>query len=287
MGMFEDLIRDNPAFSLEDALWVVWDDYPNDFKAYWGLDSGERPEHLKPDDWLEYRKLEQLVTRMANGARMLVRPRKTPDDQLALYDWLREEASRLEDGLDEVLEKFREKLPSSEWWDIYRGTRPSDPSDPRLKKAFMDACMQIEADSAYSHSPAEMASRLFRLLDHVVGQPGQRCREYLPRVAECYVRGMKLELAVMARSVLDAALQDEYPDDVVRGEVGAGNDVVLERRIQCAASRGPFRDKGVLDAADRIRVRGNRAAHADLELVIDEDAVLDDLTTCLAALDNA
>lgn len=43
MGMFEDMLRERPSMSLEDALWVVWDDYPSDFNTYWGLDISRAP----------------------------------------------------------------------------------------------------------------------------------------------------------------------------------------------------------------------------------------------------
>lgn len=286
MGFFEDIIRDNPAFSLEDALYVIWDDYPADFSAYWGLDDREPPDHLDEDDWREYQRLDRLVTRLANGAHLLVRPVKTPDADLSLHEWLKEEAGLAEEQWERWLDEWRQSLAEDQWWQLFRLSRPSAPGDPRLKKRFMHARMETEAERLYPYSPGKMASRLFRLLQHVVLKPGQKTREYLPRLAECYVRGMDIELAVMARTVLDAALQDEYSDEDVRNEVGAGKDVVLERRIQCAASAGPFRPRNILDAADRIRKTGNRAAHADLSVAVDADSLLEDVTTCLEALDE-
>lgn len=269
---FEDMIKEDPTLSYADAEAVVWDNYPHDFRAFWGMDQHEPPEHLDGDTWREYRSAAQLVERLAQGASQLVRPRKTTDEKIAQYPWLIEEADRMRTAVIAMMEENPEIFPRDMWWKVFELL--SALGNPEGKRRFMSACMQLEVVRLYPENTEEKAERLFALVTYLTRKPSQRCREYLPRVAECYVRGLDVELAVMARAVLEAALQDEFPDE--RN---------LERRIQIAVSRGLFQSDA-FDAANRLRTAGNAAAHADLSLKVDPDAVMGDLFNCLTAMDG-
>ena len=74
MAMFERMIHEHPPMTYEDAEAVVWDNYPEDFRTYWGLDGHEAREHLDEDTWRTYRSMGQLVERLASGASQLIRP---------------------------------------------------------------------------------------------------------------------------------------------------------------------------------------------------------------------
>src|SRR5690606_29432174 len=102
--------------------------------------------------------------------------------------------------------------------------------------------------------------------------PGEFTSAYLSRVAECYIRDMRPELAVMCRAVLDTAIQQVADDEQVKNIVGAGRrgHVGLERRIEFCRSCGIFDDE-VRDAAERVMDAGDKAAHVVPGLERDPD----------------
>lgn len=65
----------------------------------------------------------------------------------------------------------------------------------------------------------EVAGRAEQLLGYLVRVKNERARAYLHRVATCYLRGLETETLVMAGAVLEAAIEDACPDDVVRENV--------------------------------------------------------------------
>ena len=290
MGFFQDIIAQDPTYSLDSAYDMLLNDYPHDFRSYWGLEQGSDPDHLDAADQAEYRRLSQLTTKLAQGASLLVRPPKLREDDIRQMAWIEEEAETLRERLRETLEQAKNRLPHDVWWQVYWATRPQGPGDPRVKQEFMEICMQLEAAELFPAWPGDIAKRLFHLVALVLENPTRRTREFLPRVAECYVRDMKAELAVMARAVLDVALKEVFPDEEVRHRVGAGKDVVLERRIQCAAAFGTF-DGEIFNAADQIRKAGNLMAHpsnspnSEVDAV-DTDGIVRDLLMCLRRLDE-
>jgi hypothetical protein len=96
------------------------------------------------------------------------------------------------------------------------------------------------------------------------------------RVAECYVREMRPEFAVMCRAVLDSALQEILTDEAVLKRVG-GDTATLERRIQAAYSVGIFDDSS-FKSANVVREAGNTAAHLTPGLETPMDDILVDVT---------
>jgi hypothetical protein len=92
---------------------------------------------------------------------------------------------------------------------------------------------------------------------------------------------------VMARAVLDTAIQAKVDDDAVRSTVGGRRDgnVTLAARIQACLAVGVF-DQPTFDFAERIREAGRIAAHVSPGLEGNIDALLEALVACLRALDD-
>jgi len=273
------------------------EDYENAFKEVWGIEKDAPPEGMTHEQWKRYVEIRQLAKKLAEGAATLVRPRRLPEDRLALLEWLREEAERQQLRVDEFLANFKGSIPEDFWWDLYWALQPGHPDDPRTQRAFFDNCMELEALRLFASPPDLMAERMLKLLRVMVRNPGEFTRAYLARVAECYVRGMLVELAVMARAVIDLALQDVLEDERIRklfGDKERKEDIPLARRIQAAASpQIGILDHLARDAADRLREIGNAAAHGGPRAVekissaYDADSILEDMAMVLQAIDNA
>lgn len=285
MYIYDHLLPDG---SLEDALEGAQENYTHEFRQYWGLEDDEPPEHLETAAWREYRNLYRLVQKLANGVESLVRPRRVPDEKLEELEYVREEAKRFAEKIRRLQKRLREELPKEEYWDLIEALRPVEPEDPRTKKSFLDNCMQIEATRLFPTSSWRMGRRMWRLLDRLVESPGMRTSAYLSRVAECYVRGMSPEMAVMARAVLEAALEEHVPDNAVQQTVGPGKNgrITLNRRREAARAIGIF-NESEYQASGRVKDAGDEAAHVAPNLQSDPDDILDDLISALGALEDA
>lgn len=287
MGLFYDILRDAPEYSLGAAFdWAIRD-FQDDLHDLYGIGAKEPPEDLDFDQWRSYVDLHRLVRKLATGASHLVRPTRTREDQLTLPQILEEEARERSDLIRNALERLKGRLDEEEWRDLRWALSPGHPDDPRTRRAFFDNCLQLEVMERFPSWPDLMADRLERLLGHMLRAPGETTRGYLGRVAECYIREMPTEFAVMARAVLDQAIQERLPDEEVLVEVGSGKGgfVDLERRIQACFSKDLF-GQAEFDAANDIRIAGRDAAHFTPGLEGDMDELLGKLSLVLHALEK-
>lgn len=289
--LFEDIIQYNPGYSLGAALEYAFQEYEEDFFAYWGLDSHEPPEWFadSEDEWRQLIALHQLAAKLAGGAAELVRPQRLPEAKLSLPTRLDEEAHDYQHSVDRVLERFSGELSPDEMERLRRFLQPGALDDPRVQRSFVQNCFELEAAIRYPADPTAYAERLRLLATQMLRSPGELTRAYLRRVAECFVRDMPMELAVMARAVLDAALQEVLSDEAVVAVAGLRaqrGSVNLERRIEAATAEGIF-DDGVRQAADRVRAQGNSAAHFLPDFNPSTADLLADLSACLRAIELA
>ena len=97
---------------------------------------------------------------------------------------------------------------------------------------------------------------------------------------------MAPEFAVMARAVLDTALEEFVDDETVRRAIGGDRHIGLERRIEYCGQEGVF-DKQGKQAAGEIRDAGNQAAHMAPGLEPQMDRLLSGLMTALAQIERA
>lgn len=285
--MFLDWLHDSPHMSFEDAHWVVWDNYPNDFEAFWGLRSEACPEYLEADDWEEYRRLYQLATKLGQGVVRLVRPRRLPERALTGLGELRREADHDEQLLRDVLEKVRdhgaEDLAEQIRDLIVYGTV----GGARAKATFFDNAMQIVAHEHFGYDLDGYAERMIQLVGHLTRTENSRTQAFLARVAECYIRGMDPEFAVMARAVMQSALERVLPEEDARNLVREheGGRLGLAGHIDAAITAGMVDDE-VHEAMKRIKDAGDDAAHALPQLAPRASILIEDLSNVLRHLEE-
>lgn len=148
-----------------------------------------------------------------------------------------------------------------------------------------ERALQVCAWRIYGVSPTEMARRMRDIFEALRENPGKFPDFYLRRVADCYVKGLIAEFAVMARAALESALKQVITDEVVRSSVGAGPRVTLERRCEAALALGHLSEDG-FRAAQEIRKAGNDAVHFRPALAKNPRLLLMALSRALAELDK-
>lgn len=283
----EGFLRDFPTAGLS----IVVDDasfyYREAFEKVWGLESNGPPEGMEEDDWRSLLELYRISKKFSVGAATLIRPPKVRERDLTLPEWLEQEAQQHEEHMDGVLEILKEHYPDEDW---EGALEPRQPSDPRMRRRFFEICLELEAYERFHVPVSQMAKRMLRLVRLMVREQSEFVRTYLSRVAECYIRGMSTELAVMARVVLELALTDAIGVREIADAVGEGK-LSLERRIEAAYVKGLLAGPAYA-AAGRLRKAGNASAHGRIEdwagLPADytSDSVLDDLAAVLRAVQD-
>lgn len=284
-GFFTDLIWRRPAYDLEDALMVVWEDFPDDWREFWGLDAEHAPEHLDPDEWDEFRRLDRLATRLGQAAQALVRPRRLPDTSLSEPRELKRLAEEARQDRRAILSELKGLLPEERFREIRWMQRSHGTGGVEARHHVLRTAMQLIAAEQFLGAPDRMAGRMLELLNYVTRSESMRVQAYLGRVAECYVRGMKPEFAVMSRAVLQSALEDAIPEERAREIL----QIEERRRVGLSAWINAARLDDVLDgeteaAARRVKSAGDDAAHEFPQLAPDPETVLKDLVDVLEHL---
>ncbi len=284
MGRFEDGVAASSAFSLDDAFDIAESEYAEDFRAYWGFDTKQTPEGLEEDEWRELQRMQGLAHQIAEVAASLLQRKGLGKDRLLEPQLLASEAERA----NVLVHQFLDMVSKEDWVAAHQALLPTDPSDPRTRFNVFRNALQLEAARLFPYSPAQTASRLSSLVQFLVRFPGSRAAAYLSRVAKCYVLDMRPELAVMARAVLDAAIEEFADDASVRRllRLSSNERIGLDARIQFCAVTGAF-DEACVRAARIVKRAGDTAVHSapGLEAVADE--ILEALTVALAALEKA
>lgn len=287
--MFEHLISQNPVYSLYDAWDEAFYEYQDDFLGYWGVEENEPPDHLNWDQWRRYQDRYWLSQKLARGAYNLVRPGRLPERKRTLPEELRREADEWQGKVDEFIDQLKEELEEDDWRELRQAVRPGAPSDPRTQHKFLRNCLEIEAVELWGINPRKMAERMGDLLHYLIEDTGPQVRGYLSRVAECYVRGMETEFAVMCRAVLEAALEGVIPaeklsdSDVI--EVRYNENLSLKKHIDCAEKVGVLEPEARAKAGN-IRRIGNDAVHEGPEIDFDSASLLEDLVFVVRGIEE-
>jgi hypothetical protein len=188
--------------------------------------------------------------------------------------------------LQSLREQARPEVLNSPGWRMVERLLKEGGDAGRKERLFRTA-VQIHAWPVFGTSPGLLARRCLELLDHLVRCKGLRAREYLSRVAACYVRGMRPEMAVMSRAVLEAALEDLDLEERVASirEVKGKRYDSLTDWIDAASAAGAIDEEGRL-AAETVRDAGDTAAHKAPGLVPPEAEVLQALKTVLEQVEG-
>jgi hypothetical protein len=287
MVFFEDNIAGDSRFSLADALDYAEFEFREDFLDHWGLEDEECPESLDHDEWIECRTIYDLAKQIAGVATTLLHRKGLGEDRLARPDLWRAESNGRQQEVRKLLEKIAH-LPDSVRWQIEKALWPTEPSDPRTKYNIFRNSMQLHAAELVRVSGADVAQRLSALVNQLARSADARTASYLERVAKCYVLNLPTEFAVMARSVLDSAIESQVDNEAVVALLGqrGRSSIGLKRRIEYCAATDIF-DSETERAATRVRETGDDAVHLAPGIVYDMDSLLQDLIKCLAAIDSA
>jgi len=284
----ESWLRDFPYWSLDDAHATVDDNFPHEWASFWGIGKDVAPEDVHPDKWEEANRLHRIARRLVHAAGELSGS-GLPEDTRELPKKLRAEAAEDWERRQQYLEALREKLQerdSDELKALQAALRHEWPSEASEK--LFSTAVQIHAWKRFGSSPHSVASRTLELLDYLVRARGERTKAYLSRVAKCYIRGMDTELAVMARAVLEAALEaaplEDAVDQVMRNSRGK-RFVPLDGLIEAASLAGAF-DEDARLAAHAIREAGNSAVHKAPGLEPPGEDVLRDLKVALESIEE-
>jgi len=287
LGDYVDRLQQYPSFTLADAVSEACGDFEDAFFEYWGVNAKVLPDTLSHDDWLEAKRLYGLAQQIASLGATLVHRKGIGPERLAEPGALAAEVARYEASLLQFAEHAKRLLPDLTDFDLMRlqSHMRSIPGGPVAKLGIVTGALQIYAAALFPWNPAVLADRLQRLTEFLVRHPGDRTRDYLSRVATCYVLDLKPEFAVMARAALDAALEGVIDDDAVRARLRGDRVVTLQRRIEYLRSMDLV-DSKTLDAAERLRRAGRDAAHFTPSMVPDIDGLLGDLVSVLNALEH-
>jgi len=230
--------------------------------------------------------LRSAAEKLGSAAIELIRPRRLSPRERTLPKTLEEDIASIEEAREALLDQLSGS-DHEELRPIIKGLRitPEDGSDPVFRRDLFIALFERTVEAAFPYHLGGMSQRALALTDYLVGYASPFAAEYLRRVAECYIRGMFTEFAVMCRAVLDVSLKDVLDDGAVEERIGDRRRVTLADRITAAVDLGMFRaEDGEHEAADRIRVTGNAAAHGDPILESVPDVLLGDLTKALNAV---
>lgn len=275
-------IDDDPQLDLEELINRVFDNYPDEFRTYWGLDADHAPEGIEPDEWERRQELDRLSRKVGALAGTLIRP-KIPDAQLGRPIELREAAQHSRQFLKDLIEKLRSERSEKhdELIEILSDVRARDDVD----YSFFLACLQLYL-SSYLIWPRMLAERVVNLTRFAARVRGGRAIQYLGRVSRCYLYGMHAELAVMSRAVLEASLEEVITEEQVRTvrRIPSNRRVGLADYIEVA--RGTILSDDAAEAASKLKQDGDDAIHLSAESVGDPNAVLENLVVVLRTLED-
>jgi hypothetical protein len=283
VGIFEEQIWSDARFTLGAALDTAESDYRQDFDERWGLDAVQPPPGTDHDDWLRAKRLGGLARQIAEAGYTLLMRKGLGKQTLAHPQLLQESAGEHQQRIDRALTFIHEQYGEDMWWTLHRALLPSDLDDPRTEFGLFQSVLQLEAATLFPYKLYAIAERLRFLVGHLVKYRGNRMAAYLSRVTSCYVLSLPTEFAVMARAVLDSALEEVVDDETVRATVGSGPDLGLERRIAYFEAIGVF-DAEASRAARNVKKAGDDAAHTAPGLEPSLETLLADLAKALSAL---
>jgi len=108
--------------------------------------------------------------------------------------------------------------------------------------------------------------------------------KYLKHVLRCYVWGLKPECIILCRSVLDVAVHDIITDELCKKYGGSlQKNFSFDDRIKII-KKLKLLDKDSIKRVDKIRCRGNKCVHGDMEAVQDIEGTIIDTFKALIAL---
>lgn len=261
--------------------------FRDEFEELWSLRSETAPEDIDFEEWVELLGLREVATRLVDAALAVERPAGLARRDINRPAQLAYASEQERERVEELLAGLRRlKTPEQDWDAIEHFVRNHVEQPDRRKEAFLDILLQLEVAERLIPSLAMVSGRLRKLLPHLGENLPGDVRTYLERLARCYVMGMDVELALVARAVLEAVLASRRPPEYMRKVKGLDPRAFVYIRdwLEEAESEGLLTPAG-LQAAKRIQRSGNQVAHRGLEKSpIDGDALMADMGLVLREL---
>jgi hypothetical protein len=282
-----ELIKENPGVSATSFIDDARDDFFDAFKEVFGLESKAPPPSMTLDDWLAARKVYGMARQIAGIAASLVRQKGIGSDRLAFGASLAADARAHSKAIEEFVESYQGQIPDDKLRQLRALLDAFDASDPRGLRWIFRETVLSEALRLFPPSPRGLAERLENLTQYVVAARNDLTNQYLARVARCYCLDLRAELAVMARAVLDSALEDAVNDEDIRRRRGLAKRVRvgLGERIHYLSSSDRIRPPDV-KAMLSVKTSGDDAAHCLPGLEQDPDTLMQALVDSLKAIDR-
>ena len=286
-----DWLMDNPYWSFEEAIQTPVDEFPIAWKEFWGIGAKECPEHLDPDDWEIANEMHDTARRICHAVGDL-QGRRLPDPLRTLPGVLEVEARSERRSRSELADQIESQVNSEElqlqvFGDLIRFLR-WEQGAAEAKDSIFQTAFQIYSYPQFGCGPGTVAARLLELLEFLVRTEGERTREYLRRVATCYVREMPAEMAVMSRSVVESALES---DEAIERRVEENLQVQEKHHpglgdwVQAAFEVGALDSPG-RRSATAVKEAGDNAVHNLPQLVPSPRSILEDLRVVLQQLEG-
>lgn len=287
MGAYRYLLESSPGFTLGAALEFAESDFREDFADVWRLEAASPPAGMDHDDWLACRRVYGMARQVADVAMLLVRRKGIGEQRLAVGDQLQADAQAHNQHLDELLESVKPHLEPHDFARVRAQLDRPSADDPRSRRDIFVNTLQLAARSIFPPTLDEVAVRIEALVKFAVSAQNERTNAFLGRVATCYCLGLQTELAVMARAVLDTALQEVVPDEPVRQALG----IPKRDRVGLSARLRYIDHLDLISGAprhamDRLKRAGDDAVHTAPGLEPQPDSIMSDLLAALSAADE-
>lgn len=284
--MSQLMLSFHPLESFDDRVHELLEEFRSEWERHWGL-GGDAPKDKSVDDTLDIRSLYATADRLVRAAEALD-PSRLPDNKRSLPAWLAEDAEAERASLQELMDGLRTMEPFTDpslRTRLHRALREGS-SPAQQKELFFRTAVEFMVFERLAPRPGLMASRTLQLLPFLMQTRSGRARQYLARVARCFILDLRPELVIMCRAVLDAALEDAELDSAVvtriRDAQGSSNSM-LTVRIEAARETNVL-DVGGRQAAIDVRDAGNDAVHNVPSQVPEPFTILTSLRTVLDQL---
>lgn len=242
----------DPEQTLAGLLEYHVEEYAEDFRIYWQLAREEPPADFDDATWRFAKLLDGIGSKLIPSARTL----------------------RLHPELNERLRLERMRGASLE----------GDQSPLRHGLAFARAEIDLarEAIARIPQSEQRLAF-VMRLLSEF--ELSERASAYVDRMVSCFMLGLDTEMVILARSVVEIALEDALDDESLharglrRGKYGYH----LHQRIEVARETNLI-SQDVKELLSRLRHEGNDAVHSAPGLHLNAELTLASTVLCLRSL---
>lgn len=219
-----------PEHSLADLLDLHVQNYETDFRAYWQLDASEAPDGMSAEEW----ELVRLLDRVGAKSMAVARELRVPSELAAL---------------------LKERRP----WD-----RPEIAAKELLRYNVAVDRAEIELGGEAVGRLAVGKDRL--LLAHYFVQGhglSARACAFVDRMVQCFIWSFDAELTIMARAVIEAALEEAIDEaDLAKLGLKKGRHGFAFWQYRDAAVKLGILNESTLESVDEIRAAGNDAVHA-------------------------